>query len=399
MASAFAWIDHSEAEQQRLLDAIHSFHQPGTRDELGLSTIRDGFADMMFPGTGSLQTRARYLFFIPWMYRQFEEAEVSSSQIARSARLFEVKLINALADSEDTAGTIGIQKKVKLKRLPSSIYWSGLKRLGIRQFTGSQADYHRSLDRIYTKRRGQTANDDGENEAGLATNWRAGFPPAPQEFPDTASLRLSSTEATYLSERIRSEHQDSIFAFFVNHMRAPADDGFVWEHQLAGQLPSALESQVIDARHFAEIMHGAAILYNVMLAEMPPEHKALSELRMTFEEWRIDINARITELRDWDRVAFWNRLSGIRVSRRTITFVNAWIDLVLKARDPRDLLTSQPAWDLIKAREWELKKGRARLRNSEARSQWKGNSGLARLEYRWRNAKNILNDMLAARGI
>jgi hypothetical protein len=268
--------------------------------------------------------------------------------------------------------------------------------LGIRQFGGSQADYHRSLDQLYDRRRGQVRNDDGEDEAALAANWRAGFPSAPRRFPDAASLRLSSVEATYLSERIRSEYRDSLFAFFVNHLREPAEELFVWDHELSGQLPAALATQVLDARNFAEIMHGATIMYNVLLAAMPPEHNELSELRLTFKAWRIDISARMKELRDWNRVAFWNRLSTVRVSARTVTFVNAWMDLVLKAEDVGGLTTSQVVRDLIEAREWELKKGLARLQNSEARSHWRGNSGLARLEYRWRNAQRILNDMLTA---
>ncbi len=44
-----------------------------TRDELGLGAVRDSFADQMFPGTSTIQTRLRYMLFVPWMYRRFEE--------------------------------------------------------------------------------------------------------------------------------------------------------------------------------------------------------------------------------------------------------------------------------------------------------------------------------------
>src|SRR5262245_12038574 len=149
MPSVFTWIDHSEAERRRMLDAIEMFRERGTRDELGLSTIRDGFSDLMFPGTGSLQRRARYFFFIPWMFQTLEAEGVKSADIAKRVKFFEVKLINALAGSSDTEGTIGIQKRGGLQRFPSSIYWNGLRRLGIRLCEGTQDRYYRTLDDWY----------------------------------------------------------------------------------------------------------------------------------------------------------------------------------------------------------------------------------------------------------
>ncbi len=63
--STFTWIDHSEKQRRQILEAIDLFREKDTRDELGLAGIRDAFSDMLFPGTGSLQTRARYFFFVP----------------------------------------------------------------------------------------------------------------------------------------------------------------------------------------------------------------------------------------------------------------------------------------------------------------------------------------------
>jgi uncharacterized protein DUF6361 len=56
--STFAWIDHSEKQRRQILEAIDLFREKDTRDELGIAGIRDAFSDMLFPGTGSLQTRA-----------------------------------------------------------------------------------------------------------------------------------------------------------------------------------------------------------------------------------------------------------------------------------------------------------------------------------------------------
>ncbi len=68
MPSTFAWVDFAEEDQQKMLDVVHMFQEKDTRDELGIGIIRDAFADYFFPGTSTIQTRARYMLFVPWIY-------------------------------------------------------------------------------------------------------------------------------------------------------------------------------------------------------------------------------------------------------------------------------------------------------------------------------------------
>ncbi len=49
MSSAFTWLDYSEAERRKMLDVIDLFRQKETRDELGISVVRDAFSDMLSP--------------------------------------------------------------------------------------------------------------------------------------------------------------------------------------------------------------------------------------------------------------------------------------------------------------------------------------------------------------
>jgi hypothetical protein len=51
------------------------------------------------------------------MYRALEQAKVSSSEIDRKARRFEIQLIDVLCDSADPQGTIGRQSRAALQRL------------------------------------------------------------------------------------------------------------------------------------------------------------------------------------------------------------------------------------------------------------------------------------------
>ena len=71
----------------------------------------------------------------------------------------EIELARELEDSGETEGVIGRIAKEKLQRLPSSIYWQGLHVWGIRVFSGSQDEYHRSLDLFYQRQRSGTLRD------------------------------------------------------------------------------------------------------------------------------------------------------------------------------------------------------------------------------------------------
>ena len=151
MPSSFTWLDYSEHERQRMLDVIDLFSERSTVDELGLGTVRIVFADKLFSGTSTIQTRAKYFLFVPWVYQTFEGKRVSSQKFKKRSRKLEIELIFSLLDSDDLTGLIGRQSKEKLQRHASGVYWEGLHRWGIRKFDGSEPEYRRSLDGFYAR--------------------------------------------------------------------------------------------------------------------------------------------------------------------------------------------------------------------------------------------------------
>jgi hypothetical protein len=397
--SLFSWIDHSEADRRKMLEAIDMFRERGTRDELGLSVIRDAFADRLFPGTGSLQRRARYFFFVPWMFEAFEKEGVRSSEMARRAKQFEVRLIDALKAQGDHKGVIGIEKREKLQRFPSSIYWHGLRRLGMRVFPGSPDDYYHSLDEWHSKRRRTLRNDDGEAVDAATLNWRPGMPSAPPGFPESADFRMTTAEADYLKERIQAEARLSLLAFLADRSNTRTDVSYVWEHPLSSDFSAELKRVVGHARNFAEALHGASILYNLMLARMEPVRAELvEELSAIFEQWHLEMKARHRELREWNRPEVWATVSraGGAPSHQTRAFVDEWLNHLLTSLASDGQIDSDHAHEVISTRERRLKGALARLHNPRARELWNGSSGLGRLEYRWANAQILINDLLEA---
>lgn len=124
--SYLAWIDFDPEERRRAQTLIDLFKEPEARDELGLGTIRDGLADLLFPGTSTIQTRLRYMLFIPWVYREAQSRKTSQAERVVIARNLEFDLSEALLEGGERDDVIGRLAGKDLKRLASSVYWAGL---------------------------------------------------------------------------------------------------------------------------------------------------------------------------------------------------------------------------------------------------------------------------------
>ena len=399
MMSSFTWLDYSEHERRRALDVISLFKYQDTRDELGLASIRDAFAECFFPGTTTIQTRARYFLFVPWLCLELERKGVSSDKAGRRLRSAEEALIGQLVDSADSDGVIGKEVGKAIKRMPSSIYWAGMKRWGILMFDGSLAQYHRSLDRFYLRVKGHRALVAENSEATPEpSNWHAHLPTPPSKVPEGQSMELEPPEAVYLRERILSSCSGSLLAYLADRRAPWAPVDFAWEYEGLESLPDALKRRLAHARAFSEVMHGASILYNVMLSRAADSDAWLSVHEAAFEEWAQQEHQRSRRLKDWDLTVFWQIASegGARISYSSRAFVEAWARRIRQLARPRELSGDAVTLRLVQSREVALKKGRARLANRRHLELWNGASGTGQLDLRWRISQRLLLNILGA---
>lgn len=397
--SAFVWLDYSERERRKMLDVVDLFREHDTRDELGIGSVRDAFADMLFPGTSTIMTRARYFLLVPWAYLRLERLRVGSAEMAARARQAELNLVEPIERSDDKDGNIGKVAKTTLKRLPSSVYWQGLSVWGIRTFKGAQVQYHRSLDRYYaqlTRHGGRASERDVEHDDLISPNWHAGMVLPPDDFPRECSLSLTRGEAEYLAERIRLSPacSGSLLAELVAQRKRSDDVAFAWEHPHCAKLPPKLREILDHARNFSDVMHGAPLLYNLILAEQAHWDEGVAKYKRAFGEWAKAVSARSRVLAQWDRKRFWEIVRSVnpRITSPTFEFINAWWDLVLGG-DPARLRDSAAARLLIHDRERRLKKSLARIDNPRAQELWTGDSGTAPLEFRWFISQKLLGDI------
>lgn len=398
MPSTFTWLDYSEHERRKMLDVIELFGERTTRDELGLGGVRDALADLFFPGTSTIQTRARYFLFVPWGYLALEQKRTRSSDIAGRARKLETELMQSIAASRDSSGLIGRVAKENIVRLASSVYWQGLLVWGIRLFPGSQQEYHRSLDGFYIRcrtrqLRGREYEGEGTGER-EPPNWHPGLPQPPAAFPQSVTFTLQPHEAEYLRERVLTCCSRSLLAYLLREKIPVKDVAAAWD--LADQLPESLREPLRHGRNFSELMHGAQLLYNLMLAELRDWQEKVDEYRGLLAQWWQRIAERRSAWQAWDRERFWQIVyrQNPRVSARARKFIDRWVELVGAASECAAVVEGTAERQWIALRESQLKGGLARLHNVRARELWAGAAGAAQLDLRWRSAQRIIADIL-----
>jgi hypothetical protein len=403
VTSIFAWLDHDESERRKMLEVVNLFREKGTLDELGIGTIRDSFGDHFFPGTSTIQTRAKYFLFLPWIFQGLEAAGVRSDQVDGRARRDQARLAAALqAGGEGAAkGVIGIDAGERLQRPPSVVYWAGLHRWGILTFSGSLAQYYAALDLIGAGSR-QLRSDDGDAELVEVgrRNWHGGLPTPPSDFLETTTFAVTREEASYLQERIFATAPDSLLAHCVRSTQRLHRVEHVWELPFLDRVPQRLRDEVEHARLFALVMHGAGLAYNLMLAEKALEIEIhgdatyVDRYRGSLEAWAAEMASSASALQRWDRSSLWAIVHSLnpRLRMPARLFAERWMTLALD--DPVGVADNPTARQLLANRERALKGSLARLANRRALERWSGASGIGRLSYRWPNARVIVSDIL-----
>ncbi len=399
MTSTLSWLDFSSSERRKMLEVIQLFQDHETRDELGLGTIRDGFSEMLFPGTTTLQTRARYFLIVPWLYQTYEEQRLSGQNLTDRLLHDEIRLIGALQNAGENDGVIGQRARQNLHRFPSSIYWIGLGRWGIRQYNGTPYSYYSSLTSHYRHLQSQNYRAVEEREIGIQVhpNWDPSLPKRPDDFPATASFKLRPVDAEYLRDRLQHACTGSLLAYLVGQDDPGLDVPFVWLHPRVGQLPSVLQNRLLHARNFSESMAGTSLLYNLMLAQKRQSAELVEDYTERILQWREILHLREPNLHKWhqDRFGFWNCVQeGGRISASTVHFVNRWLDLLFSSPNIPQIINHPEMRTLIEARETRLKGGRSRFRSARHLELWNGDAGTGQLDFRWRVAQRLIRDIL-----
>ena len=379
--SKIGWIDFDQDEHNELKKALHFDDSSDAHDELGLGTVRDALSNLMFPGVSSLQTRLRYLLFVPWIFKQ----AMNSPRTERSdfVKQKEIELIDALKAANENNGVIGISVGKNLQNWPSEIYWSGLKKLGI-------------LVESYS--RDQVLNMDN-----TAKIWAPNLPSPPVEFLHKTSFGLRRVEANFIRNQLATNAPDSLLKILANNTNSEQCK-LIWDHSGLRKWPKENRKIVVHAKRLAIIMHGGALLYNLMLARKMMQRResepgSWSELSDRYQNdldsWRS--KDPVVLISKWDLKDFWHTVTkkNSNIPLHTRYFIQDWCNAVRSSNGKIE--NCSIAKNLITKREKRSKELKARLTHDDALDKWSGFSGANIMKFRWNVAMRHLEDIANAK--
>ena len=400
--SQISWLDFSDEDQRRVREMIQMFSESDTVDDLGIGTLRDAISNVLFPGTSVIQTRARYFLFIPWIYRDVEKR--FPNRLVEKGRALELNLIEALRLGGDLDGLIGQEAGQNLRTLPSAVYWSGLSRYQIFNApTLSVRQYGRQVGRGLTP--ADLENELAETAAGF---WNSEIPDPPDGFFkfEPIDFDLTFDEAQWLSERILTsrgpaEGLSLLDAFIIDLGIGdePIISSSLRDQRLPSQTSPAIKDLVRHANLFSSAVQGAALLYNLMLAERRPadleevDATSASLYKDALSAWADDATG--LGLQPWAAQIdeFWACFADndMRAPAGARRFVSEWAKLI--ADGGPGAIHGHATRECVRQREFEHKRGQARLANERRLRAWRGESGVRPLSYRWELVQRMLRDI------
>lgn len=409
--ASIGWIDFSPAHRARVAALLDALKPEGVVDELGIGTIRDSLADLIFPGFSTIQTRAKYFFFIPYILYDYQLLTTQKRRSTSPAKYLEDQeneIMWQLAEKYNhnrtsNSGVIGITKRRgdKIARRPSTIYWNGLRAFKLIDHNGmGPENFLRLRNRKTDSLLGQNisgddqtrddADADHENLFRLKVEYDA-------DWRTDVDVNLTRNEAHTLGYRFRDAGKGILLGELMDNLKLR--EAFISADNFAQAITACLpylqgvvRKTVIMAHDFSEVMLGAHIAYNYLLQKYKFGSNAyLGQLK----EWHQNLHATMLDADQFNPEEVLDIARRTRLSTRH--FITSWWKLV-----SADQLNVAALEELIVEQERQVKRHKARLHfnrlddvqeagdSEESNSGW---IGLRRLEYRRRQAIRMILDV------
>lgn len=375
------WIDFSSKDREKAMAVIDLMKENGAVDELGIGVVRDRLADILFPGTSTIQTRAKYFFIVPWCMIEAEKNFKNKVDYLKRLNNIETDVIKALIKNEpsNTTGIIGKDSIGTLKRKPSEIYWNGLRTYKIMPFNISRNQY---ISSIKTNKNHDIEEGDDKDSYYLDNDeirWNITKPR--KNWKGNLTLSLTKEEAEFLKEKITRYYPNSLYSYIINNKDISLEDEDIYDLTFKNTLPEVVRSDLDLALNFGKVIHGAHIRYNIILRQK--NSVEIEDYEDYWNQWCNEMSQF-----NWDKFNIDRIYEFAQTTKGTKEFIEGWF----KAIRELDNINLGQLDKMIEAREYSLKGQRAKLKNygNVDVSKW---VGLGMLEYRWRNVKTLVKDI------
>ncbi|MDD2228751.1 MAG: DUF6361 family protein [Candidatus Cloacimonetes bacterium] len=388
------WIDFSKEHRNKVISVMHLLTEPGAVDELGIGVVRDVFSNIFFPGTSTIQTRAKYFLIVPYLLYELERQKVSSAELLIDILHKQETEIGAILEKSGEVGVIGTRAGSALKRKPSDVYWNGIS--AYRIFTGERMsiyDYAKVVCTIRINKqkikdqgsiRAKDEEIDGDDKDAVSGDllgrfWR--LPDIPDQWKENLSIKLSSQEAMHLKNQIVSSCPVSMLSYVLkeNDHDFLAIQEFDHIEGIQDRLPALLKNQFLLAKQFADFIYGTHLRYNVILSKGEN-----SDILKKWNEWHVGI---------MEHASIDLNLIFLLLGRNMR--INRFVHDCQLAMQQNDI---QRLDQLVINREIDLKgKARSKLHNRDD-FDYKEWVGISKLQYRLTNAQRLIRDIFDGLG-
>lgn len=408
--SSIGWVDFSSTDRDKVAAVLAMLQEPGTLDELGIGQIRDAFADMLFPGFSTIQTRAKYFITIPRLIRDYQALPHRQQRkqslvhyLEEQEHLVAQKLVKHHGENE--TGIIGASRvngAQGVARRPSSIYWNGLRLFRLVNTRFSLSEFSRSLSSQEHTEGTRFSEDDDQDVH--STQHLVHLDRHDPDWMTKLSLKLTQSEARFLAEKLTHNQtlKDAVVSQVLLHDIGTEllDDDHTMHASPYRSFPALCRKLIGNkavsetcrmrlqcADEFSEAIAGAHYRYNILIASKARNQALVDSLEEQYqEEWVKPVTERKVFYPgcadSWIQCA---SEQNARINPTAQTFVRSWADAILNNKSTQELDA------LVQERALHNKGKRSLLQRSLGETP--GWQGMERLSYRWGTAQIILADI------
>jgi len=389
------WIDFSKTERDKVFNVLDLLGEQGVLDELGIATIRDGFSDILFPGTSTIQTRAKYFLIVPYALKDLEfNKDIKINNLNKTLDSKEAECSKILNSKHSESGIIGrnaILLDSWVQRPPSNIYLAGLKRYGIFNFksinhylkfiSSQKQEKLNNHDLGYINEADEGVQDDEHSPVNHFSQL-LNIPTYNKGWMEDLDINLTNDESQFLKNQIITNCKGSMLSYILeNNMSEIVDlDSITDLSVIIDKFPEQIQRDYHIAMEFSEFIFVLRVVYNLIVSNW--ENKKAINYYNSFED-NLDFisNINITQI-----------MMRLNINNRNLKNFLETSKKLMKKGDIEGLSSC------IKNREIQLKGiNRARLAHVGEfnKNEWFAGE---RLNYRFGNVKIILEDIFNSLG-
>lgn len=406
----FGWIDFSKQDRTNAINIINSMKEKGVLDELGFGSLRQAFANDFFPGTSTIQTRAKYFFIVPYILQDYiSSATVSENDfqkfLADSQKKISGKggkenqtgktLAENIGDDENIGiiGSRSIKSGKWVERTPLSIYWNGLRTFGFFRSANPNFTYADFMMRVFilvkntseskssVKITSKDENDDIDAGNFSKTSPLEKLESYSKSWQKDINISLTEKEADILKSKIIENVPESLLAFILKNeldISACGNDFELFTELISTKVDSEMSKKLYLANKANEFFYLTMLRYSFLLC-----NGSVSEIE---EEWNKvwEHKDKICSEFDVENTFTTMEIQNPRLKVFLLKLQKAFIDNDLEASD-----------EIIRKREKELKGSRAKLSNPDYELTELDTRIFRRFDYRLGNAAKIIADIYA----